>query len=52
MGRLIFRMRQSLDGHVDHATGGLALPPPGQRLQDHLTDHVCGLASILYGRHP
>jgi dihydrofolate reductase len=50
MGKLIFGMMQSLDGYVDHATGGLVLPPPGRALHDHFTDHVRGLAGILYGR--
>ena len=43
-------MMQSLDGYVDHATGGMALPPPGQALHDHFADHVRGLAGLLYGR--
>ena len=50
MARLVFGMMQSLDGYVDHATGGMALPPPGQALHDHFADHVRGLAGLLYGR--
>lgn len=50
MAKLIFGMMQSLDGYVDHATGGLELPPPGKALHDHFADHVRGLAGILYGR--
>jgi dihydrofolate reductase len=50
MGKLIFGMMQSLDGYVDHGGGRTQLPPPGRELHDHFTDHVRGLAGILYGR--
>lgn len=50
MGRLVFGMMQSLDGYVDHSTGQLQLPPPGPALHRHFTDHVRGLAGVLYGR--
>jgi dihydrofolate reductase len=50
MAKLIFGMMQSLDGYVDHATGQIDLPPPGQALHDHFADHVRGLAGFLYGR--
>jgi dihydrofolate reductase len=50
MGKLIFGMMQSLDGYVDHGAGRTQLPPPGRALHDHFTDHVRGLAGILYGR--
>ncbi|MBV9511599.1 MAG: dihydrofolate reductase, partial [Caulobacteraceae bacterium] len=50
MAKLVFGMMQSLDGYVDHATGGLALPPPGLALHDHFTAHLGGVAGLLYGR--
>ena len=50
MGKLVFGMMQSLDGYVDDAAGGLALPPPGPALGRHFMDHVRGLAGCLYGR--
>src|SRR4051812_12732068 len=50
MGKLVFGMMQSLDGYVDDAGGGLVLPPPGEALFRHFTDHVRDLAGCLYGR--
>jgi dihydrofolate reductase len=50
MGKLVFGMMQSLDGYVDHGAGRVQLPPPGLALHDHFTDHVRGLAGLLYGR--
>jgi dihydrofolate reductase len=50
MGKFVFGMMQSLDGYVDHGAGRVQLPPPGQALHDHFTEHVRGLAGILYGR--
>jgi dihydrofolate reductase len=50
MGRLVFGMMQSLDGYVDGAEGGPALPAPGEALHRHFNDHVRALAASLYGR--
>ena len=50
MARLVFGMSQSLDGYVDDAAGGLVMAPPDQVLFRHFTDHVGGLAGMLYGR--
>ena len=50
MGKLVFGMMQSLDGYVDGVSGQLELPPPGVALGRHFTDHVRGLAGVLYGR--
>jgi dihydrofolate reductase len=50
MARLVFGMMQSLDGYVDDAAGGLVLPPSSRTLFRHFTDHVGGLAGMLYGR--
>jgi dihydrofolate reductase len=50
MGKLVFGMMQSLDGYVDHGAGRVQLPPPGLALHNHFTDHVRGLAGLLYGR--
>jgi dihydrofolate reductase len=50
MAKIIFGMMQSLDGYVNHAAGAHVLPPPNLALHDHFTDHVRGLAGLLYGR--
>ncbi len=50
MGKLVFGMMLSLDGYVDGVTGRLELPPPGDALGRHFTDHVRSLAGCLYGR--
>jgi dihydrofolate reductase len=50
MGKLVFGVMQSLDGYVAGAPGGPRLPPPGERLHHHFSDHVRGLAGIIYGR--
>jgi dihydrofolate reductase len=50
MGKLVFGMMQSLDGYVDGVAGTLELPPPGDALGRHFSDHVRGLAGCLYGR--
>jgi dihydrofolate reductase len=58
MGRLVFGMMQSLDGYVagakqtfpPSAAGGPQLPPPGERLARHFTDHIRGVAGMIFGR--
>jgi len=50
MAKLVFGMMQSLDGFVAGATGGPQLPPPGDQLGRHFSDHVRGLAGMVYGR--
>ena len=50
MSKLVFGMMQSLDGFVDDVAGRLVLPPPGDALGRHFTDHVRALAGCLYGR--
>lgn len=50
MAKLVFGMMQSLDGYVDTSAGELRLPPPGDRLFRHFTEHVAALSGCLYGR--
>jgi len=50
VGKLVFGMMQSLDGYVAGAGGEMLLPPPGERLGRHFTDHFRALAGVLYGR--
>lgn len=49
MRKLVYGMMQSLDGYVASADGAL-LPPPGEQLGRHLSDHVRALAGMIYGR--
>ena len=46
MARLVFGMMQSLDGYVADASGGLQLPPPGERLSRYFNDYVRKLLRI------
>jgi hypothetical protein len=39
VGKLVFGMRQSLDGYVAGVDGGLLMPPPGDTHR-HFNDHV------------
>jgi len=50
VARLVFGMMQSLDGYVADASGGLQLPPPGERLSRYFNDYVRKLAGVIYGR--
>jgi dihydrofolate reductase len=50
MAKLIFGMMQSLDGYVAGVAGGPQLPPPGDQLGRHFSDHVRALAGMVYGR--
>jgi len=47
MAKLVYGMQQSLDGYVDH----MRLGPPAPSLFHHFTEHVRGLAGMIYGRH-
>jgi hypothetical protein len=46
MAKLVFGMMLSLDGCVDH----LALGPPSPAASHHFTEHLRGLAGVVYGR--
>jgi dihydrofolate reductase len=63
MAKLVFGMMQSLDGYIAGVAGGpgsdgyiaavaagTELPPPGEALYSHFSDHVRGLAGMVYGR--
>ena len=50
MGKLIFGMMQSLDGHIAGAPGGPQLPPPGPSLHRHFNELVRRSSGSLYGR--
>ena len=50
MAKLVFGMMQSLDGYVAGVPGGPQMPPPGEQLGRHFTDHVRTLAGMVYGR--
>jgi dihydrofolate reductase len=50
VGKLVFGMMQSLDGYVAGVDGGVELFAPGPALARHFTDHVRGLAGMIYGR--
>jgi dihydrofolate reductase len=45
MAKLVFGLNQSLDGYVDHMKFS-----PSLALFRHFTEHVRGLAGIVYGR--
>lgn len=46
MAKLVYGLQLSLDGYVNH----MALGPPGPELSRHFTEHVRGLAGMVYGR--
>jgi len=46
MAKLVFGLKQSLDGYVDHR----ALGPPSPALARHFLDHMRDLAGCVYGR--
>jgi dihydrofolate reductase len=63
MAKLVFGMMQSLDGYIAGVASGPSadgyiapvagaqeLPPPGEALGRHFSDHVRGLAGMVYGR--
>jgi hypothetical protein len=47
MAKIVFALNQSLDGYVDHTAFGS--PNPG--LFRHFTEHLRGVAGLVYGRH-
>jgi dihydrofolate reductase len=50
MAKIVFGMMQSLDGYIAGVSGGPQMTPPGPQLGRHFSDHVRGLAGMLYGR--
>lgn len=46
MAKIVYGLQLSLDGYVDHR----ALGPPGPVLSRHFSEHVRGLAGMVYGR--
>src|SRR5262245_6961807 len=46
MAKIVFGLQLSLDGYADH----MALGPPGPALSRHFTEHVRGVAGMVYGR--
>ena len=46
MAKLVYGLRQSLDGYVDH----MKLGPPAPAAFRHFIELVRGLAGVIYGR--
>jgi dihydrofolate reductase len=50
MAKLVYGMMQSLDGYVDRAEGGLALPAPGPGLHHYWNERMATIAGSIFGR--
>lgn len=50
MAKLVYGMMQSLDGYVDRADGGLALPAPGPGLHHYWNERMAIVSGSIYGR--